>query len=125
MNLFQLDKITLHSGKISEFKIECDSLTGSDWDTLAYLGSRVVGEFSSVFGVPRGGIPFAKAMEKYVSDKGPCLIVDDVLTSGGSIIEELKENCVGLVAFARGQCPDGVKAVFYMNERAEDARLGI
>ena len=120
MGLFQLVDIVLHSGKKSKFKIECDSLTEKDWDTLAYLGSRIIGKFSSVYGIPRGGIPFAKALEKYVSDEGPCLIADDVLTTGGSIIEELKEDCVGLVIFARGKCPAGVSAIFYMNEEAED-----
>lgn len=127
MNLFQLEKITLHSGKISDFKIECDNLTEADWDTLAYLGSRIVGSFSSVECIPRGGIPFAKAMEKYVGDKGPHLVVDDVLTTGGSILKELKENCIGLVVFARGgslalSSVRSIKAIFYMNEAAEDAR---
>ena len=122
MDFFQLSRITLHSGKTSEFKIECDAITKEEWDTLAYLGSRIIGEFSSVYGVPRGGIPFAEAMEKYVSDKGPCLIVDDVLTTGGSIVEAMDTSCVGLVAFARGRCPSGVKAVFYMNDKAEDAK---
>lgn len=123
--MFQLARITLHSGKTSEFKIECDSITESDWATLAYLASRIVGEFSSVYGVPMGGIPFADAMEKYVSDKGPRLIVDDVLTTGGSMVEVMDQSCVGLVAFARGKCPAGVKAVFYMNELAEDAKEGL
>jgi len=123
MNLLQLEKITLHSGKISDFKIECDSLTEADWDTLAYLGSRIVGNFSSVYGIPRGGIPFAKAMEKYVGDMGPHLIVDDVLTTGGNILEVLHnyKDSIGLVAFARGRAWP-VKAIFYMNEAAEDAR---
>lgn len=122
MSVFQLAKITLHSGKTSEFKIECDNLTESDWDTLAYLGSRIIGDFSEVYGVPRGGVPFAKALEKYVSDKGPRLVVDDVLTTGGSMLEKLEECCVGLVAFARGYCLLGIKAVFYMNGLAEDAK---
>lgn len=122
MNLLQLSRITLHSGKVSNFKIECDSLTEDDWDTLAYLGSRIVGNFSKVYGIPTGGISFAKAMEKYASGNGPCLIVDDVLTTGGSIIEGLEEDCIGLVVFARGPCPSNVKAVFYMNEEAEDAK---
>jgi len=128
MNLFQLEKITLHSGKKSKFKIECDYFTEAfgNWETLAYLGSRIIGKFSSVSGVPRGGIPFAKAMQKYVSDEGPHLIVDDVLTTGGSIEKEidsilLPEGCIGLVAFARGECPGGIKCIFSMNKDAEDA----
>lgn len=120
MSLLQLADIVLHSGKKSKFKIECDSLTEEDWNTLAYLGSRIVGKFSKVYGIPRGGIPFARALEKYADNDGPLLIADDVLTTGGSIVEKLREGCVGLVAFARGKCPEGVKAIFYMNEEAED-----
>lgn len=123
MNLLQLEKITLHSGKISDFKIECDSLTETDWDTLAYLGSRIVGSFSSVSGVPKGGIPFAKAMEKYIGDLGPHLVVDDVLTTGGSILKAVynHKGSIGLVVFARGRAWP-IMAIFYMNEAAEDAR---
>lgn len=120
MNLFQFSKTTLHSGKVSNFKIECDTLTDGDWDTLAYLGKSIVGDFSMVYGIPTGGKRFAEAMEKYSTGKGPCLIVDDVLTTGGNMLEVLEEECVGLVAFARGPCPPGVKAIFYMNEEAED-----
>lgn len=129
MSLFQLEKIVLHSGKTSWIKIECDFLspkTNEDWEALAYMGSRIVGPFSEVVGVPRGGVPFAKAIKKYASPPysvWPVLIVDDVLTTGGSILKEMAmcANSVGLVVFARGPLPEGVKAIFPMHPDAEDA----
>jgi len=42
MNLFQLGKITLNSGKKSFFKIECDALTEEDWDCLAEIAMEEV-----------------------------------------------------------------------------------
>lgn len=129
MSLFQLSKIILHSRKTSWIKIECDALspkTKEDWEALAYAGSRIVGPFSEVVGVPRGGVPFARAMRKYAwfpYSSAPILIVDDVLTTGGSLLKEMAGclNSIGLVAFARGPCPPGVKAIFQMHPDAEDA----
>lgn len=129
MSLFQLSKIVLHSGKTSQFKIFCDWLspkTKEDWECLAYQGSRIVGPFSEVVGVPRGGVPFAEAMKKYAwppYSNAPILIVDDVLTTGRSILKEMVmcANSIGLVAFARGPLPEGVKAVWQMHPDAEDA----
>jgi orotate phosphoribosyltransferase len=108
--------------------MECDALTKEDWECLAYLGSRIAGSFSKVCGVPRGGIPFARAMEEYQSDdpSDSVLVVDDVLTTGGSICKEMRsfynKGVRGLVVFARGSCPPGVEAIFYMNEDVEDAK---
>lgn len=129
MSLFQLEKIVLHNGKTSQFKIECDFLspkTKEDWECLAYKGSRIVGPFSRVVGVPRGGLLFAIAMEKYKTKGWPTLVVDDVLTTGASIVQMMKwhgdiTRVAGLVVFARGPCPEGVKAVWQMHPDAEDA----
>ncbi len=53
-NLFIRQNFILHSGKPSDFKIECDALTDDDWECLAYLIAKRV-SFSSVVGVPNGG----------------------------------------------------------------------
>lgn len=121
MNLFQLGNFTLASGASSRWKLECDALTDDDIATLAEMIRQMVGPFSSVFGVPRGGLRLAKALERYQELNGPLLIVDDVLTTGGSIrkyYDDLgsKESFVGAVIFARGQCPAWVKPLFQLPE---------
>ncbi len=91
--------------------------------------AKLIGPFSSVEGVPRGGLILEDCLQQYTSQIGPILIVDDVLTTGGSMerlrSKMIKENegldyfpdCfVGAVVFARGKCPSWVKAVFQMPE---------
>lgn len=129
-NLFQSGYFTLHSGKSSAWKIEADALTDSDWATLALMTLEIIPRFSKVIGVPRGGLKFANYLECYKGDEGPILIVDDVLTTGGSM-ENLRhilaqgwsteesvfgyENFIGLVAFARGKCPNWIIPLFQFN----------
>jgi len=134
MNLFRrLDNFKLHSGKITTWKIECDALKKADWKTLAYMiAGRVA--FSRVIGVPKGGLPLAKALKEYCLETDssvtkrpfPTLIVDDVLTTGGSM-EEAKakiqqfekvsdEDIIGYVVFARDIPPDWVKPLFLLAE---------
>lgn len=120
MSLFQRQNIVLHSGQASDFKIECDDLSFSDIETLCYLISKKF-KFSEVFGVPRGGLKFQEGLKKYRtlrSDLDPTLIVDDVLTTGDSMTEYVKEheikNPVGVVIFARGKCPLWIKPMFQM-----------
>ena len=83
MNIFQLGKFQLNSGKISDFKIECDALTDEELDCIAFLLSKRLPSFGSVEGIPTGGLRLAAAMQKYVTT-GPILVVDDVWTTGGS-----------------------------------------
>jgi len=111
MNLFQLGNFKLHSGAHTNFKIECDALTAEDWDALAFLLIMRIGRFSTVVGVPTGGEQFAKALHSYrtsnidthSNNPFPVLVVDDVLTTGNSIIEvgTQYERWVGGVAFCR------------------------
>ena len=120
-NLFQLGEFVLNSGKTSRFKLECDSLTDGDWQALAKMVSLLVGTFSSVEGVPRGGLKLAAALEEHRWRDGPILLVDDVLTTGGSMERMRRERfhgmpTVGAVIFARGPCPNWIKAVFQMPE---------
>ena len=86
MNLFQSGQFTLHSGGKSNLFINCDALKDADWETLAAeIASRV--KFRDVYGVPTGVWKLANALWQYISEEGPTLIVDDVLTSGSTVKE--------------------------------------
>ena len=126
MSLFQSGNFTLHSGQQSDFKIDCDTLTDEDWETLAAIIAKRR-EFREVIGVPQGGIPLARALEKYAQPSMigryglPILIVDDVLTTGASMEEvRLKrrdtqvDRFIGVVVFARGSCPNWITPIFQM-----------
>lgn len=119
MNLFQFGDFTLRSGAKSKWKIECDALTLEDWESLAAMAVERLSPFSRVYGVPRGGIPFADALRKYAT-VGPVLIAEDVCTTGGSMtryVQELKlhmESCIGVCAFQRGPDVSWVTPVFKM-----------
>ena len=78
MNLFQNGDFTSHAGLPLTWKIECDAITESEWQCLAQIIMMYQHEpFSKVLGIPRGGLPLQKAMEKYVT-KGdyPWMVVD-------------------------------------------------
>lgn len=122
MSLFELKDFTMHSGGTGKYKIECDTLTEDDWETLAYIVSEKL-QFRKVVGIPTGGETFAKALRKYEKeDSDVILIADDVLTTGRSMegkrVSILLANydcaVVGVVAFARGECPYWVKPIFQM-----------
>ena len=70
-----------------------------------------------MYGVPTGGTRLADALGPYKTDEGVDLIVDDVLSTGASMEEARKQflDPIGVVIFARGQCPDWVYPVFEMH----------
>jgi orotate phosphoribosyltransferase len=118
MNIFQKQEVKLNSGEISDFKIECDALTYADIECIAYLISKRV-KFKKAIGVPTGGIRIAEAVNIYSepnSEELPILIVDDVLTSGGSMERFKSElgatNVIGVVIFARQKCSDWITPLF-------------
>ena len=121
VSLFQHGIFVLHSGRASGFKIECDALSDTDWVALSMVGASLVGPFGQVIGVPRGGTRLAEALAEHrTPSAGRLLIVDDVLTTGMSM-EEMRRKCarddvIGLVAFARGLCPDWVIPIFQMTQ---------
>lgn len=127
-SLFQLGQFTLNSGASSSWKLECDALTDDDWRALAEMVRLMVGQFNSVEGVPRGGLKLAEYLRPHVSPSGPHLIVDDVLTTGGSMervcetylkgkVASLEGPLVrGAVIFARGRCPLWIHSVLQMPE---------
>ena len=109
--MFERKDFISHAGKPLHWKIECDELSDEDLETLAYVVSRRI-QFSSVVGIPRGGVRFADALKKYVSESGPRLLVDDVLTTGLSMDTERKYGDVGVVIFSRGLCPSWIIPIF-------------
>lgn len=112
--LFQRGDFNLHSGVQSWLKIDCDVLTLEDLDTLAYLLTFRLPDFGAVEGVPRGGLRLAAAMEYYISD-GPLLIVDDVLTSGGSMEDHRAgRSAIGAVIFARREPASWITPLFQL-----------
>lgn len=129
MNLFQKINFNSHSGKNLTWKIECDALTNEDWETLAFIISERF-RWCRVYGVPEGGNKLANALRKYslapsmTVDTKYYLLVDDVLTTGDSMVEERMrlddeehvwmEDVQGVVVFARGKCPDWVTPIFQM-----------
>lgn len=111
--LFQRGDFTLHSGEKSGIKIDCDALTDADLDTLAWMIVNRVPKFRWVEGVPTGGLRLAQALKRYQQTGGGLLIVDDVLTSGGSMEQQRAgREAVGAVLFARRQPPDWVTPLF-------------
>lgn len=130
--LFQRGSFTLSSGAKSGWKLECDALTDEDWDGVAAMVRQLIPQFKSVDGVPRGGLKLAERLIPFTVDVGPHLIVDDVLTTGGSISQVRNDimsrlhgedpqfsplgKVQGVVLFARSQCPWWVRAIFQMPE---------
>ena len=126
-DLFQSGTFTLHSGQESAWKVEADSLTEGDLETLARLIVGAVGPFRAVYGVPRGGLRLALALaptSRPWLPNLPVLVVDDILTTGSSMDEyrRLLETggepgpYLGVVLFARGPCPPWVRAVWTLGE---------
>ena len=98
--LFSTKPIYGASGSKLPWKIECDALADEDWLWAAHrIAERV--EFSTVEGVPKGGLKLAKALEPLCT-KGLLLVVDDVYTTGGSIYtHRAGREAIGYVLFSR------------------------
>ena len=63
MNLFQKISFISHAGLPLNWKIECDALSEDDWKGIArMIMDYEKRPFGSVEGIPRGGIPLAKAL---------------------------------------------------------------
>lgn len=122
-NLFQIGDFTLHSGKESNKKIDCDALTTDDWNSLACWVVDTGYQFGCVVGVPDGGMKLTYALHEYIIPGYPVLLViDDVWTTGNSILEVMTDRMIntgwlvrGLVVFARGKLPADVDAIFHLD----------
>lgn len=118
MQLFNIGDFRLHAGRRSTFKIDCDALTWGDLEALANLITKRLPSFGSVEGIPRGGLRFAECLYEYKTE-GPTLIVDDVYTTGTSMLEAAADHVepvLGAVIFARSLPPEWVVPIFLMVE---------
>ncbi len=128
--LFKFGWFASHSGFQLPFKIDCgDGFEKGDWEGLAAIIAWKFA-FSSVYGIPRGGVDFARALDKYVTPGYPVLIVDDVLTTGRSFLDAKAalgnpEGCIGVVVFARGTCPSWVWPIMTVNEWCQSRATGL
>ena len=123
MNLFQSVDFKSHAGLDLSWKIEMDALEDEEWVTISQMILELSEPFREAIGVPRGGTRLGKLLNQHGTGKrdNPILIVDDVLTTGGSM-EDFKRKRVfrnptkyiGWVVFARGYPPSWCKALFQM-----------
>lgn len=113
----QLGHMTLSGGRQSSFKIDSDMLSDREISSAASLLARILPPFSSIEGVPRGGLRLAYALRMMVESEGPVLLVDDVWTTGGSMEAHRDgRDAIGAVLFARGPVAPWVTALFTLHD---------
>ncbi len=104
MPLFSSGAYVLHSGERSKWKICCEALTDGDLQTLGSLLRDRLPPFSSVEGVPTGGLRFAEVMRQWQTGRSedPLLICDDVYSTGDSLeAHRAGRWAIGAALFAR------------------------
>ena len=122
MNIFQQVDFKSHAGLDLSWKIECDGVSKKEWKCLAeMILDYEKRPFQSAIGIPRGGVFLGALLNEYSTQKldDPYLIVDDVLTTGGSMVDFRKEHfsgkeTFGWVVFARGFPPQWCRSLFQM-----------
>ena len=122
MRLFQEIDFKSHSGLDLSWKIECDCISKKEWKCLAkMIMDYETRPFCSAVGIPRGGVVLGSYLNLYSTQNNddPYLIVDDVLTTGGSMVEYREKhfknkNVIGWVVFARNKPQDWVNSLFQM-----------
>ena len=111
-----------HSGGQLHWKIEMDSLTDAEWKCIARMIMEHEKRFiQAAIGIPRGGLKLGQYLNEYATHNSndPYLLVDDVLTTGGSMEEYKKEhfkdkNVIGWVVFSRTKPASWINALFQM-----------
>ena len=121
-HLFVEEDFIGHSGGELHWKIECDAITSPEWKCIArMIFERERRPFQAAIGIPRGGVELGRWLNEYSTQNAehPYLIIDDVLTTGGSMDEFREKNfkgkeSFGWVVFARKQPQPWVNALFQM-----------
>ena len=121
-HLFAEEDFTGHSGGQLHWKIEMDALEDAEWECIARMINEYQKEpFQAAIGIPRGGLTLSMYLNDYSTQnpKDPYLIVDDVLTTGGSMEEFKKEHfmdrrTIGWVVFARRKPAEWINSLFQM-----------
>jgi len=123
-HLFQSIDFTSHSGLDLSWKIEMDALSDPEWFTIKKMIMELTPPFKEAVGIPQGGTKLGDLLNEHGTGKeeDPICIVDDVLTTGGSMeyfLTQYQRNrrpftVIGWVVFARGQCPGWVTSLFQM-----------
>jgi orotate phosphoribosyltransferase len=131
--LFTRGRFKLHSGQVSDFKIDCDQLSHWDIQSMAYKLWERLPPFRQAVGIPEGGVRLAEALNWFATEDedDPLLICDDVLTTGGSFLEFAEKLgipdpggvCIGAVLFARQLPEKWIVPLFVMtNEKGGVSR---
>ena len=122
-HLFHSGDFKSHSGLNLSWKIECDALQDAEWFTISKMIMEISPPFRKAVGIPRGGVKLGNLLDAHGTGKkeDPICIVDDVLTTGESMIEfkRIKQwrepkKYIGWVVFARTPPPDWVNVLFQM-----------
>ena len=123
-HLFQSVNFKSHSGLDLSWKIEMDALSDPEWFTIKKMIMEISPPFREAVGIPRGGVKLGDLLNEHATgnEEDPVCIVDDVLTTGGSMeyfVTQYQRNrrqftAIGWVVFARVQPPNWVQALFQM-----------
>ena len=130
IDLFQRVDFTSHAGLDLSWKIEMDALSENEWKCIAHMIMELSQPFQAAIGIPRGGLKLSGYLHEYSTQNpaDPYLIVDDVMTTGGSMEEYKKEHfrdkyVIGWVVFARSKVPIWCDALFRMPYKEPDGQV--
>ena len=124
-HLFIEEDFIGHSGGELHWKKEMDALENAEWKCIAKMIMEYeTRPFQAAIGIPRGGLTLSSYLNEHSTQnpEDPYLIVDDVLTTGGSMnyfVEQYFRNrepneYFGWVVFARKKPAAWIKALFQM-----------